>query len=250
MNGPCNKNVGPCNPNVGSWYFQWYFETWKTVERAVRGIVRYRNKGLICQSDAVLSGQIVKGGSSKQNVNIFWRSCQNSPSFSSLGCDRVMIVGAGVIVFSRRFINGNSDERTSKRCSATYERKRTCLWKSRWFHIVRDIRTIALWFWSKCRSCSHRRLHFEADIRGTYSDEDRGVYFFVGSLGLGAPVDLADEETPIVIAHWHDMRHNTIPVICNRPWSAPRDQSAPRVMQLETLNANDAVVRENAHQLW
>ena len=135
MNGPCNRNVGPCNPNVGSWYFQWYFETWKTVERAVRGIVRYRNKGLICQSDAVLSGQIVKGGSSKQNVNIFWRSCQNSPSFSSLGCDSVMIVGAGVIVFSRRFRNWNSDERTSKRCSATYERKRTCLWKSRWFHI-------------------------------------------------------------------------------------------------------------------
>ena len=39
------------------------------------------------------------------------------------------------------------------------------------------------------------------------ADEHRDVYLFAGAIGLGAPVHLADDEAPIIVAHWRDMQH-------------------------------------------
>ena len=77
------------------------------------------------------------------------------------------------------------------------------------------------------------------------ADSARDVYIFAGSIGLGAPIDLGDEQP--ILAHWLDLQHytGTRPHVYE-PWCAPKGAKRARIEAIRASNIAEFAVAASA----
>ena len=79
------------------------------------------------------------------------------------------------------------------------------------------------------------------------ADSDHDVYIFAGAIGLGEPVNLGVDESPIIIAHCRTTLHYTrTRIMIQRPWCAPKTAKRARIEELRLQNEIEANVKECA----
>ena len=74
------------------------------------------------------------------------------------------------------------------------------------------------------------------------------VYIFAGAIaiGLGAPVHLGFDESPVITAHCHITQHYTRTRQLYQPWCAPIGAKRARIEELRQQNESEAKLAECA----